>query len=389
MEIELIKNRYNPEVALLLLCCRVFAGTAKAGAINDFIAGTPVDWSHFYQLASAHRIRPVLHDVLSDAAINADQQLKEDLRIFCIKHTAFALKKSHESARLTALLSGKGIATKTYKGGDFALVAYGNMGLRESADIDIMIEVADLDRIIPVMQADGFIMEESNYYRRFHKQYLAAEKEAVFNKSEQKMFLQADLHYRPSKYYMNYTGTFSELLGRDCMLAGRNLNEHDYLKLMTINSVVTDYFPDIRSVLDLGMLYKKTGTAGESLGDIPDAYGQLGRQLVTILLDQKPDREEIIPAAVKQVGDSICKRLLTMQQKQRISFGKAFYYNIQLSGSIARKMNAIRKAIHFALTPNGRDIDSHYLPVWALYYLSRPFRLLVKAATGTSSQAKK
>ncbi|SKA01493.1 nucleotidyltransferase family protein [Sediminibacterium ginsengisoli] len=388
MEIEVIKNRYNPEIALLLLCCRVFTGSVNAGAINDFIAGTPVDWAHFYQLAAAHRIRPVLHAVFSDTGINADTGVKERLRSFCMSHTAFALKKCNESERLTALLAEQGITVKTYKGSDFAKVAYGNISLRESADIDIMINQSDLDRIIPIMEANGFMMDDTLYYRRFRKRYLSAEKEAVFNYNAEKGFMQADLHYRPSKYYMNYTGTFSEMLDDGYLLASRRFNEYDYLKLMLVNSAVADYFPDIRSVLDLAMMYQKTGNAAGNLGDIPVVYSQLSSLLIKDLLGMGAADEKAVPESVRSVSKALRERLLTMQQKQRVSFGKAFYYNIRLSENIAQKMSAVRRAIHFALTPNGRDIDSHYLPFWTLYYLSRPFRLLVKAATGKAGTNK-
>lgn len=64
MEINIIKDKYNAEIALLILCCRVFLKTADNDQLAAYIKAHNIDWQKVYDLSTIHRIRPVIFKVL-------------------------------------------------------------------------------------------------------------------------------------------------------------------------------------------------------------------------------------------------------------------------------------------------------------------------------------
>ncbi len=258
MLITTIKEKYNAEIALVVLCCRYYIQTSDSDSIRVFIEQNVIDWGKFYRCSRMHRIAPICYKVLFSFKDIVGQENLEELRKHCIEFNAFALNNKRELNRVMALLKKNHIASKSFKGIDFAEKFYGEVGLRIFSDNDIIILEQDIEGIIKVMMQAGYESDAIKYYRTFPAQYIRDHKDIVFKKhNEIGREFAFEFHYKTSWRYQGFPYSFAEVLGKDYLTEAIKYDESDHLKLMTISNGLNDFYPDIRSILDLTVILKK------------------------------------------------------------------------------------------------------------------------------------
>jgi hypothetical protein len=144
------------EFDLLFCCARTQLDEGCIERIRALL-GTSPDWNLVLQLAAFHRVVPLLHRSLQ--AVHSSQLpagLLNYLHPAVISAAAHNLTLLKELGRLTKLLEGEGVPSIAFKGPVLAHIAYGNVGLRPSTDLDILIRRGDLARLEHVLTADGY-----------------------------------------------------------------------------------------------------------------------------------------------------------------------------------------------------------------------------------------
>ena len=145
-----------PELKLLLACARAQVNPEHIASIRKLLTDE-VNWTLFAQKAIAHglaglaghtldRVVPELvpNDILSAFRTLIDQTRSNNIVLL------------EELASLTKKLQESGVKTIAFKGPVLAKQAFGDLGLREFRDLDILICGNELTRTVEVLRASGY-----------------------------------------------------------------------------------------------------------------------------------------------------------------------------------------------------------------------------------------
>jgi hypothetical protein len=146
----------RPEGHLLLACARTQMDDASAGRLRTLLDGQ-LDWEYVLRAARWHGVLPLVHWHLRELDPTlVPAAVREELR------TSFERTQRRNlflAVRLCALLkrfAADGIPAIPYKGPTLAQAAYGRLGLREFADLDILVNRTDVLRAKALLVAEGF-----------------------------------------------------------------------------------------------------------------------------------------------------------------------------------------------------------------------------------------
>jgi len=365
MEIDAISQTYSPEIACVILCCRVFIKTAAVTDLEHFVAHGDIDWEEVYRVATLHRVRPIVYRVLNNIHLPESTLIR--FRNYCHALSVFAFERQIESARIQQVLGQQGIPVRMYKGLDFTKVVYGgDISLREFTDMDMMIAPGQLSAMVNVMKAEGYVCSQVEYLRRFPTDFVANKKDICFYKrSPLGRLFGFEFHYRPTKFMMDQSLGFDELLGKD----SSPFTHEQYYRLMVLNHGASDYYPNLRSLVDIVMLSQ------DRVMDVPPKlrrYERLGKELTSQLLN--------CPAPAVPADRTLlkCATLITEWQLTATprSNWEKMYMHIRFSPSILHKLQSMARAVRYSALPNEKDINNVQLPSFKLYYLAKIIRLL-------------
>ncbi|MFC5701755.1 nucleotidyltransferase family protein [Cohnella faecalis] len=116
-----------------------------------------IDWGRFQRLAMHHRVYPSLYAILKKAALPwVPQPLIQDLSREYKKNTFRMLRLTGEMERICALLADQGVRSIVLKGPPLARELYGDVSLRTSKDLDIMIPIDDVDKTDRLLTQLGY-----------------------------------------------------------------------------------------------------------------------------------------------------------------------------------------------------------------------------------------
>jgi hypothetical protein len=372
-----LKLKNDPEISLLLLCCRVFLKTEQEEALKKHIQQNKIDWKKVYELSAIHRIRPVVFAILNKVQEQVDRPILEKFHRFCKRFTSIAFSRKLEADRIIDTLHKRNVKTKLYKGVDFALFAYKDIGIREFSDIDIIIKKEDVPAIVIIMKEEGYEMKEKEFYNRFPKEFLRIHKDIVFHKEMASgVGFTFEFHFGPIQYFSTYQKGFAELLGEDYLSAGRQYNNQDYFKLMLINNGVADYFPHLRSVLDLAIIYKNVQETATMKNDPALERFNMLWQFLSFKFFNLPAALNSNNKNSHYINNYLYHKIINKKESRRILYIRYSYLNILFNKGPKEKWHQLLRSAHFLISPNGNDIAALKLPFYYLYYFTKPFRLL-------------
>ena len=148
----------SAEWQLLLACA---APLHDAALIRECLRA-PVDWSELRSLAERHRLVPLLARTLGEATVPCiPAEFRQELREQCRTHLLRTLALTAELFRLADGFAAAKIDAVAVKGPTLAVQAYGEPGLRQYFDIDILVRHRDALRATEVMCKAGFATELS------------------------------------------------------------------------------------------------------------------------------------------------------------------------------------------------------------------------------------
>ena len=145
------------EFELLLSCARAELSSEHIERIRQFI-GEKIEWNTFLEFATIHRIFPLMSNALLTAAPDLLPPSVREHLIGTQKKTAtFNAFMANELAQLSDLFCESGLSVMSLKGATLALIAYGNLNLRESVDIDLWIRKDDFVKAKEVLIEKGYV----------------------------------------------------------------------------------------------------------------------------------------------------------------------------------------------------------------------------------------
>lgn len=120
-----------------------------------------IDWNYFIELALHHRTYPLIY--LKIKGVQTDKvpdYVKKILYRYYVKNTFEMLSLSTEVEIVSKLMSRKNIRTLFLKGPVLAKDLYGEISLRTSCDIDVLVSMKDLKRAEMYLVEQGYLKND-------------------------------------------------------------------------------------------------------------------------------------------------------------------------------------------------------------------------------------
>lgn len=137
----------------------------------------PVNWGLLLQLAIYHKVYPLAYKTLSklnDPAV--PEHVFDFLRQKYQENAIKALNMTGETVRIVKCLESQGIRVVVLKGAPLASHLYGDIVIRPSGDIDILVKPEELEKAVRIIEDEGYcrIDNEHNLTSRQLKIFLKA-----------------------------------------------------------------------------------------------------------------------------------------------------------------------------------------------------------------------
>lgn len=143
-------------VELLLHCARISLGTSTIQSINHQLQND-VDWQALIQLATYHKVLPMLYQSLNTLKLDAiPQSTLTALRTLNQKNTFRNLFLSQELGRLLQVFATQNLPVIQYKGPSLAVLIYGDLALRQFTDLDLLVDPKAIETATKLLISQGY-----------------------------------------------------------------------------------------------------------------------------------------------------------------------------------------------------------------------------------------
>jgi hypothetical protein len=149
-------GQHSPEIELLLRCARPCTGSEGSPQLKALLQ-EKLDWTYLIRMAQRHGVRPLLFWHLNTTSPEAvPRAVMEQLRDYYLSNGLRNMRLTGELLRLLDVFEAQGIPAVPYKGPVLAAFAYGNLGLREFVDIDVLVRKQEVSRAQELLLAEGY-----------------------------------------------------------------------------------------------------------------------------------------------------------------------------------------------------------------------------------------
>lgn len=148
---------FTPELQLILdLLAEEHRADAQVATLQDHLR-EDIDWQLFLEYVRHHRLQPWLYSKLrSLQASRVPAHVLHALKQDYVKNTIRMLQLAGEMSRVCEELAARSIRVLVLKGPILGTLLYGDMSLRTSKDLDILVPQQDLERAERALHELGF-----------------------------------------------------------------------------------------------------------------------------------------------------------------------------------------------------------------------------------------
>ena len=152
-------KKHLTEWKLLLGACRSVLLKIDGYDFTSDIDLSKIDWPVFTQMARYHKVRPLLYKGIYQAnSIDLfPEKMLNQLGLYAKSAVFRNLENARELLRLKPLLDEENIDIIPYKGTVLSQLAYGELGIRESSDIDILFNLSDYSKLKSLLIGQSYI----------------------------------------------------------------------------------------------------------------------------------------------------------------------------------------------------------------------------------------
>lgn len=146
-----------PEFRLAVATCVWPRGPYRTGRISSALEQR-IDWDLFLRVVQRQRVQGLAYDGLSKHADRVPETTLEALQISASRLANQSLLLAGETVRITRKLQKAGIPCACIKGASLSTLTFGDVALRHSRDIDLLVQPSDIHAADEVLQAAGYRM---------------------------------------------------------------------------------------------------------------------------------------------------------------------------------------------------------------------------------------
>lgn len=152
MKTQLLTNRLSNELKLILDILNVRPDQLDIDSYK-------IDWNLFAEMAIHHRIHTLLYPKLKKIK-EIPKPILRELEVHYRRNSFDMLHLCGEMKKLSELLLKDKIRVLFLKGPVLAIDLYGDLSLRTSSDIDILVPLADLQKVERHLEEKGFVKDD-------------------------------------------------------------------------------------------------------------------------------------------------------------------------------------------------------------------------------------
>lgn len=372
-----IQKKYGNEIAMLMLCCRVFLKTEDLSALEQFVHAHTLDWDEVYHLAKVHRIRYIVYETTLPLQ-SLDLKFKEQLKQAYLNHSVRAFRCQQKAHQLVALMQQHQIPIQVYKGIHLSQQLYNHLSLREFSDIDFIVNEEDIPRLVAMLKTAGYKVEGATLFEDSEEKYLKHQKDVICYDDSPEGFFLYEFHYKPVGSYLATNISFNDLFAPSWQV-GKDLSLCEYLPLLTVNHGLVDRYPTLRCMIDIALLTQKCKQSTcYRLPQLLSGYYSLNAYIIEKLFSVQATEYPAYPDTrfITQQGEQIIQWLLKKKEAGRVPLSAIIKVAYRLRSGLFEKIKLVKAVVKYILTPNYNDTtNAQQQPKW-MYVLSRPIRLL-------------
>jgi hypothetical protein len=395
-----MEHHYSAEFRIIIDCCLRFLdervqkidGHLGQNTHAQTISTAQINWHHFLKLVFEHKLSvPVNRYVDSACSSFVPEWVSEQLKKRCALNTRWALGMTAELVRLIKLLGDDGIPALSLKGPALSLELFGDVAVRESKDLDILIGVHDLKRADQLLKNEGYRSRQSSAAMtdRQKASHQLREKDKTYFSMQSK--IPVELHWKMLDYPHLLSVEDDEIWRRveTRPLHGRLLTvlEREINLLYLCAHGATHGWKRLFWVLDIAMFVRRFGDDidWKGLCHRANAYGTkrsltegllLAHGLFASSLPEAPryyiQQDAVVQSMARQTlissqqwrEDSLADRLLLTKRTLKLHSSKRFKLQVIFHPWIPREED-------WALIP----LSDRW---FGLYYVMRPFIALYR-----------
>ncbi len=380
----------SPEIELLLCCLRTPTLPQTEGRVTQLLQAA-LNWDVLLALAQWHRVTPLFYWHIKQGG--GWEKLGDEVRSHLSQQFQQNLQNNFLLTTILLKIMGQfqaqDIRAIPFKGVILAAQVYGNLGLRQVSDIDILVEKSEVAIAQKLLQEAGFfpaqVLTPPQQVLRLKSNY-----EDVWLHPESQTPL--DLHWNLLPPFFPCRISVADLLsrsqpytiGKSCL---PSLDPVDLLLVLCVNGS-KDGWLELQRLCDVFYcLQKYPHLDGGELLQRATSYDCLRMVLLGLSLTQLLFHQPL-PVGIKEaiecdrmiptLTQTIYQRFLTPTPPQ-LSLLERAYFPLQLQPGWLKKLMYCAKLV---LPINERDLESIHLPplLFPLYYPLRLLRLMAKHA---------
>jgi Uncharacterised nucleotidyltransferase len=374
------------ELELVLVCARAALEDSGAAAIRQALGGK-VDWERVVSLCLRHGLLPLVRRPLSTFPELVPAAAQVALARAHVAITARGASLTQELGRLLRLLEGGGVEALAYKGPALAVQLYGDVQARAFLDLDLLVRPRDFGRCRSLLLESGYAPMHDGAKRT---------PTAVSRRSEcDESFVHAgkgilvELHWAATPPYFSFPLSTEALFERRVRVEVPELSAlapcpEDLLLLLAVNGT-KDTWARLETIVALAALVRRHPQLAWTAA-LDRAAELNARRMVHVgLLLARHLLGAIVPDAVMRGVDrdpaaaALAEHAILRLDREDGGGPIGF---LPRSLFILRSRERLNDRLRFcalrALTPTRLDAAALPLPdpLWPVYYLVRPWRLL-------------
>lgn len=350
------------------------------------LATLPTQWDVLFELAEHHGVQPLLYQALLPAKAVVPPEHFNRLAQKYQANVHKALMLSRELFRILDRLSADAIDVMPYKGLALAEAVYGDIALRQSGDIDLLIHAADLTRLREAVKELGYVPHD-HLSVALEQEYLKSGYEFAFDGPAGRNLLEVQWAIQPRFYAVDLA--VDQLFHRcvTASVAGRSLRTlslEDSFIVLAVHAA-KHVWGRLIWLCDLARIIQSPALNWKMIASQAERLGIVRLLRVTLLLSERVLNTPMPLAADEAIPNDSRAGALASEIEPHIFREDAFdtespaYFRLMLRLR-ERRVDQARFLTRLILTPGPGEWDVVQLPrvLFPLYRLVRLGRLAAR-----------
>jgi hypothetical protein len=377
-------SRSESEILLRCASAVIYPATRKDTSVRDLLAAN-LDWELVLRMARQHRLIPLVNQELSNLCPErVPSNVLEAIRIESLGISLNNLSFARETLRVTGMLEAAGVPVIVLKGPALAVVAYGEIGLRQFSDVDILVRPADLPEVAALLSKDDY---RPMFFGKPGAERISARAyEDQFAKPGQFYSLDVHWHLTPEYFPCVSEDAAWKRAMRLSLEAGSILTlSHQDLVLFLCVHAAKHGWPELQAVCDVAAVIQ-TGRVDWNaiVAEASESHSlrmlQLGLCLAHDLLGTELPEDVLAVASASKPVSTVARRIARklVSPESRSSIVDDALVQIWMTDGFQRRF---RLVVERGLQPTVVDWQFVKLPrsLFFLYYVLRPARIAAQA----------